>query len=140
LPNKIYYSFVAVAIIGIATAIYHAYDEIVNYSTPVSQKCSINAQISCQAVFSFSHPFGIPLYVFGIVWFPLVMVVALLMRPKINRTYMILLLTIGNLFTLYLWYFDIFVVYPAVHAFCPVCLSMYFMNYVLTILAALSSG
>jgi uncharacterized membrane protein len=136
--NKLYYSFLAVAIIGIGTAIYHAYDEIVSYSTNVSRSCSINAHISCQAVFAFAKPFGVPLYVFGIVWFPLVFVVALLMRPHINRSYMILLLTIGNLFTVYLWYFDIFVVYPATQAVCPVCLSMYFMNYILTILAAFS--
>ena len=138
MSKRIYYSFIIVAAIGIAIAIYHSYDEIVHYSTQASQSCNINAQISCQAVFSFSHPFGIPLYVFGIVWFPLVLIVALLMRPEINRTYMLLLLTIGNLFTVYLWYFDIFVVYPAVEAVCIVCLSMYFLNYILTILAALS--
>jgi uncharacterized membrane protein len=138
LASRIYYSFVVVTIIGIALAIYHSYDEIVHYSTETSQVCNINPQFSCQAVFAFSHPFGIPLYVFGIIWFPLLLIVAFLMRPKINRTYMLLLLAIGNLFTVYLWYFDIFVVYPAVHAFCIICLSMYFANYILTAFAALS--
>jgi uncharacterized membrane protein len=136
--NKTYYTFLAIAAIGIGTAIYHGYDEIVHYSTKTSQTCNINPQISCQAVFAYSHPFGVPLYVFGVIWFPLIFAIALYMRPHIMRREMLLILTIGNLFTVYLWYLDIFIVYPAVHAFCPVCLSLYFMNYALTLVAAAS--
>ncbi|MHB1869210.1 MAG: vitamin K epoxide reductase family protein [Nitrososphaerales archaeon] len=131
--------FIIVTAIGIALAIYHAYDEIVSYDTSISRACGISPTISCAKVFSYSHPFGIPLYPFGLVWFPLILLVALYMRPRINRMLMLPLLMVGNMFTLYLWFLDIGIVWPAVHAVCPVCLSMYFVNYILTGLAIKAS-
>jgi uncharacterized membrane protein len=132
--------FLALAIAGIALAVYHAYDEITYYSGPATSFCNINKTFSCQQVFAFSHPFGIELYVFGIVWFPLVLIVFLLPQVGLNRMILIPLLMVGNMFTVYLWWFDLAVVYPAVHAFCPVCLSMYFVNYAFTIVAAFGKG
>ena len=58
------------------------------------------------------------------------------MKNGINGMVMISLLMVGNMFTVYLWFLDIMIVWPAVHAVCPICLSMYFVNYILTALAA----
>jgi uncharacterized membrane protein len=124
--------FLSVTAVGIVLAIYHAYGEIVSYDTSISQACGISPTISCAKVFTYSHPFGIPLYPFGLVWFPLIFFVALFMRSNISRMVMLPLLIVGNVFTVYLWFLDFAIVWPAVHAVCPVCLSMYFVNYVLT--------
>jgi uncharacterized membrane protein len=132
-------TFVGFIAIGIALAIYHAYDEITNYSQPISNACHVTGTLSCSPVFPYSHPFGIPLYIFGIVWFPLLLVVLLFMRPHLEKKIMIPLLMVGNAFTVYLWYLDLAIVLPSVHAICPVCLSMYATNYVLTIVAYLST-
>ena len=127
--------FLGISLAGIALAIYHAYGEITYFEGPGSKSCSITASLSCVKVFAYSHPFGIPLYPFGLVWFPLVFLVALYMKNGINGIAMISLLMVGNMFTVYLWFLDIMIVWPAVHAVCPVCLSMYFVNYCLTALA-----
>jgi uncharacterized membrane protein len=51
---------------------------------------------------------------------------------SINGEVLVPLLMVGNLFTLYLWYVELGVI----HAICPVCVSMYVLNYAMTILAA----
>lgn len=128
--------FLGIAAVGIVLAVYHAYGEITSYRGTASAACGLSPTVSCVKVFAFSHPFGIPLYPFGLVWFPLVLLVALFMKNGINGLVMTSLLMVGNMFTLYLWFLDIYLVWPAVHAVCPVCLSMYFVNYILTIIAA----
>ena len=35
---------------------------------------------------------------------------------------------VGNIFTLYLWYLEI----DKIHALCPVCISLYCLNYLMT--------
>ncbi len=122
--------------VGIVLAVYHSYGEIMSYAGTASTACDIAQSISCVKVFAFSHPFGVPLYPFGLVWFPLVFLNAFLMKNGINGMVMISLLMIGNMFTLYLWFLDLYLVWPAVQAICPVCLSMYFVKYILTGLAA----
>ena len=128
-----------VSIVGIGVAIYHAYDEVVHYSTGASNACDVNSTLNCSATFPYAHLFGIPLYVFGLLWFPLMLIVSLMMRPKLTRNVLLPLVMIGNLFTVYLWYLDLAIVLPNTGAICPVCISMYFINYVLTALAFLSS-
>ena len=49
----------------------------------------------------------------------------------ISGEVMVPVLMVGNLFTLYLWYLEIAVI----HAYCPVCISMYVLNYAMTALA-----
>jgi uncharacterized membrane protein len=41
---------------------------------------------------------------------------------------LMLFLMIGNLFTVYLWYLELGVI----HLICPVCVSLYVVNYALT--------
>jgi hypothetical protein len=112
--------FVAVAVIGILEAIYHAWSE--------------GAFVTNYFVVSFS-PYasllGVPYWVFGLVWFPLIFAVSLwatkLTRVALQRA-MLVLLTVGNLFTVYLWYLD----FDIVKAFTAVYAALYATNYVLT--------
>lgn len=75
--------------------------------------------------------FGIPYWVFGVAWFPLILVVVLWRtRLGTKRLGMGLLsvLTVGNVFTGYLWYLDL----EIVKAFTMVYVALYAVNYALT--------
>ncbi|MDG6949730.1 MAG: hypothetical protein JRM77_07795 [Nitrososphaerota archaeon] len=132
--------FVALAAVGVAVAIFHAYDEITAFSAPLSTVCNINAFFSCGSVFASGDvtfppgPYGVPLYVYGLVWFPLMVALGLWYgrtRGSLDGEVMVPALMVGNLFTLYLWYLELGVI----HAVCPVCMTMYFLNYAMTGLA-----
>ena len=117
--------FLVVAALGIVGAIYHAWLE--------------GAFTTNYAVVSFSRYasfFGIPYWVFGLVWFPLVFVSALwttrMGKQSLNKE-LLALLTIGNLFTGYLWYLDLLII----KAFTVVYAALYAANYVLTALVVL---
>jgi len=47
---------------------------------------------------------------------------------------MVPLLMVGNLFTIYLWYLEL----VKIHALCPVCISLYTLNYLMTAIALVS--
>lgn len=131
-------AFVALAAVGIAVAIYHGYDEVTAYSAPGSTVCNINSIISCGSVFDSGYTkfLGVDMYVYGLVWFPLMAVLGYHSAKKagtINEA-LVPVLMVGNLFTVYLWYLEIAVI----HAYCPVCISMYVLNYAMTALAAKS--
>jgi len=115
-------AFVVVSILGVIGAFYHAWAEgafTTNYTT---------VSFSPYAAF-----YGIPYWVFGVVWFPLVLVVALwrtgLGRERVEMQ-MLLVLTVGNVFTGYLWYLDL----EVVKAFTVVYVALYAANYALTAL------
>jgi len=84
--------------------------------------------------FAYSNPFGVPLYIFGLIWFPLLLALAIWMRPHINTSIMLPLLMVGNFFTVYLWFVELYIA----GAICPVCVSMYIVNYVMTVIAAIA--
>jgi uncharacterized membrane protein len=114
--------FFVVAILGIIGAIYHAWLEgafTTNY-----------AVVSFSSYASF---FGVPYWIFGLVWFPLVLIVALwttsMGKVRLSKE-MLALLTVGNLFTGYLWYLDLMII----KAFTVVYAALYADNYVLTML------
>ena len=75
--------------------------------------------------------FGITYWVFGVVWFPLIFVVGLwstrLGRDAL-RTWTLALLSVGNIFTVYLWYLDL----VEIRAFTAVYVGLYVTNYALT--------
>ena len=129
-------SFLILAAVGIPVAIYHAYDEITNFSAPGTTVCNINNFWSCGNVFksgytTFPPHGGLSLFVYGLVWFPLMLGLAYwFIRGSgcINATAMVPILMVGNVFTLYLWYLELGVI----HAICPVCLSLYVLNYLMT--------
>ena len=124
---KLSVPFLVVAALGIVGAFYHAWNE--------------NAFTTNYSVVSFS-PYasllGIPYWVFGVVWFPLVFVVVLwtskLGRAGLSKE-LLILLTVGNLFTGYLWYLDFLVV----KAFTILYAALYATNYVLTALVVIEN-
>ena len=124
-------AFIALAALGIPDAVYHAYDEITSYSASVTG-CNINGFLTCTGVFHSGHTefLGVSLWVYGVVWFPLVLATGFWFatRGGLNGGVMLPMLMIGNLFTLYLWYLELGVI----HAVCPVCVSLYVLNYAMT--------
>ena len=113
-------TFILLSVVGVAEAFYHAWQEnafttnwfLVNFSP-------------------YASIMGIPYWFFGIVWFPLVLVVGLwtthMGRASITPK-LLVLLTVGNIFTGYLWYLDLFVV----NAITPTYVGLYITNYALT--------
>lgn len=139
--DRISKAFIALAAVGIVVALYHGYDEISSYSLPISTVCNINSYLSCANVFASGDTtfppgqYGIPLYIYGVVWFPLMLVLGTWFgrkRGSLNGELLVPVLMVGNIFTLYLWYLEIGVI----HALCPVCISMYVLNYAMTVVAA----
>jgi uncharacterized membrane protein len=134
--DKLSKSFVALASIGILVAIYHGYDEVTNYSAPGATICNINSFFSCGSVFSsgyttFPPHGGLSLFVYGLIWFPLMLGLGLWFTGKrggVNGVVMVPVLMVGNVFTIYLWYLELGVI----HALCPVCVSLYVLNYLMT--------
>jgi uncharacterized membrane protein len=122
------------AAIGIPDAVYHAYDEITNYSTALGNACNINSVFSCANVFrsGYTSFLGLSLWVYGVVWFPLILLLGywfVRRRGGINAFVMLPLLMVGNIFTVYpLWYWE----FTKIHSFCLVCISMYCLNYAMT--------
>jgi uncharacterized membrane protein len=138
--NRLTKAFILLAAIGIAVAIYHGYDEVTAYSAPGSTACNINAVLSCTSVFNSGYtkfppgPYGVDMYVYGLIWFPLMLILGVWYGRKtgtMGSEGMVALLMVGNLFTLYLWYLEI----DVIHAYCLVCISMYLLNYAMTALA-----
>jgi len=136
-------AFLVLAAVGIAVAIYHGYDEVTAYSAPGTGVCNINSVLSCASVFNSGHtkfppgPYGVDLFVYGVVWFPMLVVLGYHLARKtgtVNGEVLLPVLMVGNLFTIYLWYLEIGVI----HAYCPVCISMYLLNYAMTGIAAKS--
>jgi uncharacterized membrane protein len=113
-----------------AISIYVAND----YLTATFQGCYINQQFSCEGVFQSGHTsiFGIPFYVTGLIWFPLLIVVGLLTttlgKEHLNGEILLPLVMVGNVFTIYLWYLELAVI----GIICPLCVSLYAVNYALT--------
>lgn len=132
--NRTNYAFFVLLLAGLVLAIYHAFEELTRQFSPI---CNAGQKVSCGGVFESGHTsiFGIPFYVTGLVWFPLLLVVFLYttrsLRNPINGTIFVPLLMVGNAFTLYLWYVELGVI----GIICPICVSLYVINYALTILA-----
>ena len=123
-------AYLIVSIAGIGIAIYTAFE----YLTQNLSTCNINPQISCGGVFQSGHTslFGIPFYATGLVWFPAVLAIGAITsklgKTLVNSEILLPLLMVGNVFTAYLWYLELAVI----HIICPLCVSLYAVNYALT--------
>jgi uncharacterized membrane protein len=141
-------AFIALSVMGIAVAFYHAYGEI----TFSLNSCSINNYLSCKTVFSsgyttfppagsipgLSH--GIEFWVYGVVWFPLCLLVGIWAIRKYGNprgSILVPFLMVGNLFTLYPWDIEIRLLGGV---YCLVCVSMYCINYIMTFVAFMSKS
>lgn len=113
-------AFIFLSAVGVGEAFYHAWLENAFSTNYSSVTFAPNASF-----------FGIPYWVFGVVWFPLILVVALwstrLGRSPL-RPALLALLSVGNLFTVYLWYLDLI----TIRAFTAVYVGLYVTNYALT--------
>jgi uncharacterized membrane protein len=113
-------TFIGVSVLGVVLALYHAWSE---------KAFSTNPFLVHYA--PFASFFGVPYWVFGVVWFPLLVIVGLWStnfgRVKLNME-LLILLTVGNVFTGYLTYLDILVVKTFTISYA----SLYFTNYALT--------
>lgn len=112
--------FIAISVIGVIEAIYHAWLEKAFTTNTFAVHYAPYASF-----------FGVPYWTFGVIWFPLVVVVSLwstnLGRTRLN-TWLLALLTIGNLFTVYLWYLDL----DVIRAYTALYVALYATNYILT--------
>jgi len=133
-------AFLILATVGIFDAIYHAYGELTNYTSYLSNVCTINSFFSCSRVFQSGYatfppgPYSVALWVYGVIWFPLMLVLGYLFvrrSSSISGLIMVPVLMVGNVFTFYLWYLELF----TIRALCPVCISLYILNYIMTGLA-----
>ena len=128
--DKLTQIYLIISGVGIGDALYTAYE----YTTQDFTSCNISATFSCGGVFASGHTsiLGIPFYILGLIWFPLLFALGLvttkLGRVPINSEIILPLLMIGNVFTAYLWYLELVVI----HIICPLCLSLYIVNYSLT--------
>ncbi|MBO0888650.1 vitamin K epoxide reductase family protein [Candidatus Bathyarchaeota archaeon] len=134
--EKISAAYLTIAAGGIALAIYTSYE----YVTQSFNSCNINQVFNCGGVYASGHTslFGIPFYATGLVWFPMIFLIGLLTsrlgRTPVNGEILLPLLMLGNVFTAYLWYLELVVI----HIICPLCVSLYAINYALTAIAVIS--
>ena len=129
-------AFIALSVMGIAVAVYHAYGEI----TFTLTSCTLSNAFSCEAVFAsgYTTVLGVDFWVYGVVWFPVCLTVGLLAVRRYGTplgSVVAPFLMIGNIFTIYPWYIE-FKLLGGV--FCPVCISLYVINYLLTFVALAS--
>ena len=114
--------FIAISIIGIGEATYHAWLEK-----------AFSTNIFTIRYSQLGALFGIPYWSFGLVWFPLVFLVGL-WSTKAGRLglgqSLLVILSVGNVFTGYMWYLDI----EVVRSYNPQYIALYSTNYVLTAL------
>jgi uncharacterized membrane protein len=113
-------AFIFLSAVGVAEAFYHAWLEnafatnvsLVNYS-------------------SYASFFGVPYWVSGVVWFPLVLVIGL-WTTHFGHTNLkkelLIILSFGNVFTIYLWFLDLIII----GVFTAVYVGLYVTNYALT--------
>lgn len=117
--------FILVSVVGIALAFYHA-----------SLEHAFTTNIFMVHYAPYASFFGVPYWLFGVVWFPLVFVVGVwstkLGRAELSKE-LVILLTVGNVFTAYFWYLDIIIV----KAFTLVYVALYATNYALTALVVI---
>jgi uncharacterized membrane protein len=113
-------AFIAVSVFGVVLAVYHAWSEKAFVTNPFLVHYAPYASF-----------YGIPYSYFGLFWFPLMVIVGLLSTKlaRVNlKMQLLVLLSVGNIFTGYLIYLDILVV----KAFTLTYVALYFTNYALT--------
>jgi uncharacterized membrane protein len=121
---------------GIAIAFYHAYDEI----TFTFGACYISPGLNCGTVLGSGYTtfLNVQFWVYGVVWFPVCLLVGLWVIRRHGSplgSILVPFLMIGNIFTLVPWNIEIRILGGE---YCPVCITMYVVNYLLTFIALTS--
>lgn len=115
-------AFIALSVVGVVLAFYHAFLE---------HAFTTNISLVEYAPYASFH--GVPYWLLGVVWYPLVLAVGVWSTKLGNadlRKELLILLSVGNIVTAYFWYLDIVVV----RAFTLVYIALYVTNYALTTL------
>jgi uncharacterized membrane protein len=117
---KVPMAFLFLSAVGVVEAFYHAWLENA-FATNVSL-------VNYSPYASF---FGVPYWVFGVVWFPLMLVIGLWTthfgHTNLSKK-LLIILSFGNLFTVYLWFLDLLII----RAFTAAYVGLYVTNYALT--------
>jgi len=112
--------FLFLSTVGVAEALYHA-----------DQEGAFTTNWSVVQFGPYASFFGIPYWVLGLVWYPIVLVVGL-WATRLGRVDLVpellILLTVGNIVTGYFWFLD----FNIVRAFNPTYVGLYLTNYALT--------
>jgi uncharacterized membrane protein len=113
-------AFIFLSTVGVAEALYHAWLED-----------AFTANVSLISYSSYASFFGVPYWVFGVVWFPLLLVIAL-WTTRLGQTHLrkelVIILSVGNVFTAYLWFLDLLII----GTFTAAYVGLYVTNYALT--------
>lgn len=115
-------AFILLALIGVAEAFDHAWSENAFTTNWFSVTFT-----------SYASFYGVPYWVFGLIWFPLVLVLGLWVTRNGRAPLpwlLLILLSVGNLFTTYLWYLDL----DVIGSFTAAYVGLYITNYALTAL------
>ncbi|MDG6997794.1 MAG: vitamin K epoxide reductase family protein [Nitrososphaerota archaeon] len=123
--NRHRIAILALSVAGLIVAIIHALQE--NLYIPPNF-CNINSKISCGGLFNSGYTAiqGVPFWLLGLIWFVMLIPVGFLLSDRWKI--LIPVLMVGNLFTIYLWNIEINIV----GIICPVCVSLYAVNYAIT--------
>ena len=119
--------FIFIAFLGILGALYHAWAE-----------GAFATNYGAVSFSSFASFYGIPYWVFGVIWFPAVFAAALWLTKSGRESLpkeLLIVLTLGIIFTGYLWFLDIVII----KAFTLVYAVLYGMNYILTALVVVEN-
>ncbi len=113
-------AFVVLAALGVGEAIYHAW-----------QEKAFTTAWSSVSFGPYASLYGVPYWAFGLVWFPLVLIFGI-WASRSGRSALppalLVLLSVGNLFTVYLWNLDLNIVGSMSASY----LGLYVTNYALT--------
>jgi hypothetical protein len=143
-------AFIALSVAGIAVAFYHAYGEITYTVLNANAACNLNNVFNCRGVFGSGYTTfppagsipglgkGIEFWVYGVVWFPLCLVVGLwAIRKHGSPSGLVPFLMVGNIFTLYPWDIEIRILGGV---YCLICVSLYCINYIMTFVSLMSKS
>lgn len=117
---KVSLAFIFLSAVGVAEAFYHAWLEN-----------AFTTNVFIVSYSPYASFFGVPYWVFGVVWFPLVLVMGLwitrLGHTKLRKE-LLIMLSLGNVFTVYLWFLDFIII----GVFTAAYVGLYVTNYALT--------
>ena len=117
---KVSLAFIFLSAVGVAEAFYHAWLEN-----------AFTANLSLVTYSSYASFFGVPYWLFGVVWFPLMLVIGLCTTHFGHanlRKELLIILSLGNAFTVYLWFVDLLII----GFFNAAYVGLYVTNYALT--------
>lgn len=112
--SNLYLYTKALALVGIILALYLLGEQYV--FAPTFRPCTVNATVNCDAIISgpVAKTFGIPTPLIGLIGYIVIMVCAIMIKPKI----LLGMAIFGLVFCLWIGYKELF----QLHVVCPACI------------------